>query len=311
MLAPARDGRRASFVQTQEAKASFMIRSKTAAALAAAGLLAIHPAAAHVIAGVRVFPVTLTFDDPGTADEVTLPQFVWQRDSGPENVYQWQWEWDKTITPNTAIIYNQGYDMLQAAGEKTRTGFENAVLTGKWQAYTNAEHEFVLSLGVSYEFNGGYATQNVDGDAYGGVSPTVYAGKGLGDLPIGVLRPLAITGELSYNISTRRLNSTLDNNGAPNSWEGGFSVQYSIPYLQSQVKDYALPNPSLTVPSGKEGFVSMLQARGRVLALRCRGGGGAIRPRRVRVRRRGYWAAVRRRPPGMPCPRHRSPACAG
>ncbi|MBN9507621.1 MAG: hypothetical protein J0I21_00750, partial [Alphaproteobacteria bacterium] len=227
--------------QTQEAKASFMMRSKTAAALAAAGLLAIHPAAAHVIAGVRVFPVTLTFDDPGTADEVTLPQFVWQRDSGPENVYQWQWEWDKTITPNTAIIYNQGYDMLQAAGEKTRTGFENAVLTGKWQAYTNAEHEFVVSLGVSYEFNGGYATQNVDGDAYGGVSPTIYAGKGLGDLPIGVLRPLAITGELSYNIATRRLNSTLDNNGAPNSWEGGFSVQYSIPYLQSQVKDYGLP----------------------------------------------------------------------
>jgi hypothetical protein len=226
----------------QEPKVLSMSRSNFATALVAVGLLAAHRAAAHVIAGVRVFPVTLTFDDPGTADEVTLPQFVWQRDSGPQNLYQWQWEWDKTITPNTALIYNQGYDMLQAAGMKTRTGFENALLTGKWQAYTNAEHEFVVSLGVIYEFNGNAATQNVGGDAYGGVAPTIYAGKGLGDLPIGALRPFAITGELSYVVSTRRLNSTLDNNGAPNSWAGGFAIQYSIPYLQSQVKDYGLPS---------------------------------------------------------------------
>jgi hypothetical protein len=84
-----------------------MSRSNFAAAVAAAGLLTAHPAAAHVIAGVRVFPVTLTFDDPGTADEATLPHFVWQRDSGPQGLYQWQWAWDRTITPNTALIDSQ------------------------------------------------------------------------------------------------------------------------------------------------------------------------------------------------------------
>ena len=54
-----------------------------AAALLGAALLVSHQAAAHAISGVRVFPVTLTMDDPGVADEATLPQAVWQRGPGP------------------------------------------------------------------------------------------------------------------------------------------------------------------------------------------------------------------------------------
>ncbi len=219
-----------------------MSRLKLAAALAVASVLGNHAAFAHVIAGVRVFPVTLTFDDPGTADEATLPQMVWQRDAGPQTTTQLQWEWDKTITPHTAIIYNQGYDWFHQSGSKTQGGFENVFITGKWQAFTNAEHEFVVSLGVIREFGGNQATQNIGGDAYGGTSPTAYFGKGLGDLPVGALRPLAVTGELSYNIPDRRLNSALDNSGNPNSLNGALSIQYSIPYLESQVKDHGLPD---------------------------------------------------------------------
>ena len=219
-----------------------MSRLKLAAALAAASVLGVHAAFAHVIVGARVFPVTLTFDDPGVADEATLPQLVWQRDAGPQNVYQFQWEFDKTITPTTALIYNHGYDWFQQSGSKTHNGFENVFITGKWQAYTNAEHEFVASLGVIYEFGGNQATQNIGGDAYGATSPTLYFGKGLGDLPIGYLRPLAISGEFSYNLPDRRLNSALDNNGNPGSVNGALSIQYSIPYLQTQVKDLGLPD---------------------------------------------------------------------
>jgi hypothetical protein len=198
-------------------------------------------AAAHVIAGDRVFPVTLTFDDPGVGDEFTLPQITWQRGAGPSDLTQFQWEYDKTITPTTALIYNHGYDILSQSGMKTRTGFENVVLTGKWQAYTNAAHEFVASVGLAYEFPGGYATQGIGGDAHGAVTPLAYFGKGLGDLPIGDFRPLALTGELGYSLADRKLNATGDNNGNPNSVEGSLSLQYSIPYLQSQVKNYGLP----------------------------------------------------------------------
>jgi len=212
-----------------------------AAALAGIAALAGQQAAAHAISGVRVFPVTLTFDDPGVADEATLPQIVYQPEPG-SRFTQFQWEYDKTITPNTALIYNQGYDILRAQGAKTRSGFENAVFTGKWQAWVVPDHEFLLSLGVQREFAGGSATQNVGGDTFGSTAPTGYFGKGLGDLPIGPLRPLAITGELSYVIPDRVLNLAGDNGGTPRSWAGTFSIQYSIPYLQSQIKDYGLPD---------------------------------------------------------------------
>jgi hypothetical protein len=214
------------------------------ATLALAGVLgcdaAFGPASAHVIAGVRVFPVTLTFDDPGVGDEVTLPQVVWQRSAGPTDDTQLQWEYDKRITPTTALIYNHGYDFLSSAGSKTQTGFENVFVTGKWQAITLPDSEFVFSFGVIREFSGGTATQRIGGDPYGSTAPTGYFGKGLGDLPIGALRPFAITGELSYVLPDRRLNIAADNNGNPASWQGALSLQYSLPYLQSQVKDIGL-----------------------------------------------------------------------
>jgi hypothetical protein len=219
------------------------IRLAGAIALACSAFVFIEPAAAvaHVVAGDRVFPVTLTFDDPGVGDEATLPQFVWQPGPG-QNDYQLQWEYDKTITRTTALIYNQGYDVLQQKGSRTHNGFENVALTGKWQAVTIPEHEFVLSVGLIREFSGSPSTVNIGGDRYGATSPTLYFGKGFGDLPIGVFRPLAITGELSYNIPDRRENAAAANNGSPLSWSGALSVQYSIPYLKSQVKDYGLPD---------------------------------------------------------------------
>ncbi len=221
----------------------FPVRKTIPALAAAAAALACPlPLAAHAIAGVRVFPVTLTLDDPGVADEATLPQIQWQRGAGPTEAAQVQYEFDKTITPATALILNNGYDWLHAKGDKVRTGFENVVLTGKWQAWVAPEHEFLLSLGVQHEFSGGAATQAIGGDAHGATAPTVYVGKGLGDLPIGMLRPLAVTGELSYAIPDVKLNAAADNNGSPTAWTGGLSLQYSIPYLQSQVKDLALPD---------------------------------------------------------------------
>jgi hypothetical protein len=185
--------------------------------------------------------VTLTMDDPGVADEASFPTFSWQRSAGPSNQYNLQWEFDKTITPTTALIYNQGYSWLQSSGAKTQTGFENAVITGKWQAYVNAEHEFLLSVGVQNELNGNQHTQSIGGDAYGSVSPTLYVGKGMGDLPISGLRPFALTGELAYAIPYRRLNAAGDNSGSPPIWNAGVSIQYSLSYLQSQVKDYGFP----------------------------------------------------------------------
>ena len=231
---------------------------------AAALLCGSAAASAHVVAGARVFTVTLTIDDPGVAEEVYLPAFTYLRNgaeggSGPSHDYDFGFEYDKTITPHTALIFNDGYDVQQTNGAKTQAGFENLFITGKWQAFTNAEHEFVASLGIIREF-GGTGTSHTGGDRYGSTAPTGYFGKGLGDLRIGLARPLAITGELSYIIADRELKQTGPsaqapstnsapftsgiaaqfNNGNNNSWSGGLTLQYSIPYLQSQVKDVGL-----------------------------------------------------------------------
>ncbi len=244
------------------------MRTMRLARLLATACLAVHavPACAHVVAGNRVFPVTLTIDDPGVSDEVSIPAFTYSRSgasggTGPGHAFDFGFEYDKTITDTTAIIFNTGYGIQQMNGSKTQAGFENLYVTGKWQAYTNAAHEFVASLGVIREI-GGTGTTHTGGDRYGSTAPTAYAGKGLGDLPIGFARPLAITGELSYVIADRKLKALPQqqaagpagsapfdsgiasqfNNGANNAWAGGFSVQYSLPYLQSQVKDVGLPS---------------------------------------------------------------------
>ncbi|MGI4942691.1 MAG: hypothetical protein ACRYHQ_19340 [Janthinobacterium lividum] len=236
------------------------------AALACACLPMLHafPARAHVVAGDRVFPVTLTIDDPGVSDEMSLPALTYSRSgadgrSGPGHEVDLGFEYDKTITSNTALIFNDGYDIQQMNGTKTQAGSENIYITGKWQAYTNAAHEFVVSLGIIREL-GGTGTTHTGGDRYGSTSPTGYFGKGLGDLPIGYARPLAVTGELSYTIADKELKSFTPlvttgasastpfdtgiagqfNNGNNNAWSGGLTLQYSLPYLQSQVKDVGL-----------------------------------------------------------------------
>ena len=242
-----------------------------AATVGCAGLLAVtFPARAHVIAGARVFPVTLTFDDPGVSDEISLPAFSYARGgadggTGPSHEFDLGFEYDKTITPNTALIFNDGYDVIQTNGSKTEAGFENIFITGKWQLYTNAPHEFVVSLGIIREL-GGSGTDHIGADHYGSTAPTGYFGKGFGDVPVPALRPFAVTGELSYTVVDKKLKAftppTSDlltgagggespasgiaaqfNNGNNNAWAGAVSLQYSIPYLQTQVHYFNLPHP--------------------------------------------------------------------
>jgi hypothetical protein len=139
------------------------------------------------------------------------------------------------------------------AHDKTRTGFESLVLFAKYRAYADEEHELLLSLGVVREF-GRSGTRHTGADEYGSTTPTVYWGKGLGDLPIGWMRPLALTGTFGFTVADRERKSSqrtdpvtgetsrVFNTGNSNRWVGGLSVQYSIPYLQEQGLDLHLPD---------------------------------------------------------------------
>src|SRR5207302_544031 len=79
--------------------------------------------------------------------------FIYQRsgaeeDAGPTHEFDFGFEYVKTITYNTAVIADWGWNVFRTSGAKTHTGFENLAITGKWQAYTDPQHEFVVSLGI-------------------------------------------------------------------------------------------------------------------------------------------------------------------
>jgi hypothetical protein len=225
--------------------------------LCAAGLLALPAGAlAHAVCGPRVFPVTLTMDDPGVSDELSLPTVTYQHSGqntgSPGDLTTVNLEYDKRITENFGVSFNDQWDHLASPNSASQQGWEDLLFTAKYQDCISPEHEFIMSVGVQQEI-GSSGDTNTFADKYGSTAPTVYFGKGMGDLPIGPLRALAVTGELSYAWADRSLKvssmtdpissnvTTATNNGNGNAWFGGISLQYSIPYLQSQVKDYGLP----------------------------------------------------------------------
>ncbi|NML31158.1 hypothetical protein [Paraburkholderia antibiotica] len=203
--------------------------------LGAFGLLAAAPCAyAHAIAGDRVFPSTLAVDDPGVGDEANF-QYGHQRvpgDSGDQSINTFSFEYDKLITPRLAISVDGAYVMQNNPGAR---GFDNFGIGLKYLLYVNEPHELMTSIGVDAEL-GGTGSRAI-ADNFSTISPTVYVGKGMGDLPdaLAYLRPLALTAEAGPALSTGA--------GQPNAFNYGFTVQYSLPYLQQHVHDAGLPQP--------------------------------------------------------------------
>src|ERR1700757_2904184 len=86
-------------------------------------------------------------------------------------------------------------------------------------------------------------------------APGFLFGKGLGDLhdSLKYLRPLSINGQLQVTIPSRRRTVTTsinedgdieqDTERHPTTIPFGFAIMYSIPYLQSFVKDVGLNAP--------------------------------------------------------------------
>src|SRR6185437_3501577 len=190
-------------------------------------------AQAHVVCGDRVFPTTLTMDDPGTGDEVSLPtlQFT-PTPGGQSNSYGF--EWDKSITEDLTLAVNDDY-ITQRGGGQNFAGWDNATLTLKDQHPCNKEpahEEFVWSVGLVRELPGTGSKQLSDAgliDTFGVTSPTFYFGKGMGNLKAQALRPFAITGEVSRDITDEQ---ALGSNG----WSYAGSLQYSMPYYNQNIK---------------------------------------------------------------------------
>jgi hypothetical protein len=216
-----------------------------ACSAALAFVLAIPPSSwAHGVAGQRFFPTTFAVDDPFISDEfsVLYNSIKMNDEAGGPRIQSSSLDvgYSKRIFPNFGIELDEGYQRFQAEGSGTVSGFDNLGVNVKYQFYTSAEHETILSFGVSDEI-GNTGNRKVS-DPFSTISPAFYFGKGFGDLfeSTSFLRPLAVTGVIGPNFPTQ---STTDDVKNPTTLTWAFTLQYSLMYLQSVVKDMGLGQP--------------------------------------------------------------------
>ena len=226
-----------------------------ALAAAAIAMIAAGSAAAHGFAGKRFFPATLATDDPFVADELSLPTIASQKmpgsgDDPATRETDFAIDVSKRVTENFGIGLGATYKVLQPDGGDTQRGFDNLAASAKYKFYQSDEHETILSVGVDADI-GGSGSKRVGAESFSTLTPSLFFGKGFGDLPEAMkfMRPFAVTGLVGAGIPTRSATTSISDEGDvsverhPHTLEWGFAIEYSLPYLQSFVKDVGLREP--------------------------------------------------------------------
>ena len=205
-------------------------------------------ACAHGVAGNRFFPATLATDDPFVADELSLPTLYQRRTRDAEGLQILRTsvsvDFSKRLTTNLGVGLGTTYRWLRPDDGRVQNGFDNSSANLKYQFYQDGEHETILSVGIDWEI-GGSGAKRINAESFGTITPRAFFGKGFGDLPdaIRYLRPLALTGSAGLAVPTRSSTTTFGMGGDPSTERHakivqlGFAVEYSLPYLQSFVRD--------------------------------------------------------------------------
>jgi hypothetical protein len=159
-------------------------------------------------------------------------------------------DYSKRIVPNFGLEFHEAYLHQRASDGSSANGWDNLGIGAKWQFLTNAPHELILSIGTDFDIGGTGAHQI--SDSFTTISPALFFGKGFGDLPasMGFFRPFAITGVIGPSFPMRSGNVSIDPDTGetivernPTTLNWAFSLQYSLMYLQSFVKDIGLGDP--------------------------------------------------------------------
>jgi hypothetical protein len=218
------------------------------------------PALPHAIVGDRVFPVTLAIDDPGVADEISLPTFTRFKNADGSIETDIAGEFDKRITENFGVSVAGTWTHVRPGGD----GFQNFEVGAKYLLYANAPHEFMLSTGVNVEL-GGTGAARVGAENFSTITPQIFFGKGFGDLPDNLmwLKPVALTGQIgvafpdpwkhtNVDIDTTSCDVTMTPSGIcgvdinvdhhPVNLNWGFTFQYSLPYLNAHIRQIDGPD---------------------------------------------------------------------
>ncbi|MGH7405656.1 MAG: hypothetical protein ACREJA_07250, partial [Candidatus Methylomirabilales bacterium] len=170
---------------------------------------------------------------------------------------EFELEIQKRLSPDLSIGFSGAYRTIKPTGghggehgheengheESTGTasGFSNPTFSLRYQFLRDAGRELAGTLALDIEA-GGIGAKRVESRSGTTLTPGVQLGKGFGDLPdwAAWLKPIAVTGSLGLNFL---LSDKQETEGTDKSVAWGTTIMYSIPYLQSFVKDIGIPWP--------------------------------------------------------------------
>lgn len=188
-----------------------------------------EPVLAHGIVGDRFFPATITVDDPFAADELALPTVtIFNHETDTDLDYS------KSIFPGFAVSIGAGYADVSPPGLAHAAGFENVSLTPAAEVFRSEPHEAIVTAGLIWQI-GGTGSGSV-AERFSTWTPELLFGKGFGDIPdsMALLRPFAVTGQIGFKIPGE--------SAEPTAVEWGGALEYSLLYLESNVRDVGLSN---------------------------------------------------------------------
>jgi hypothetical protein len=183
--------------------------------------------------GDRFFPSTLATTVPTPADFYNPPYFVKLPDTSTTpstREFDIPTTYSRLVTKDWSVFFTETFRVIESANMGTRSGFDNLVIGTQYQLYTNPEHQFVVTVGGTAAI-GGTGAPGI-ASSFSTLTPTVYIGKGFGDLPASAawLRPLTISATAAVAVPTE--SSTLTSLGAlniPRTDTGAFTSLTPLP----------------------------------------------------------------------------------
>lgn len=198
-------------------------------------LAALLPAAAeaHAIVGMRLFPATLSFDDPGVAAELPLVFSSINTGNGVQDTFSTAYA--QLLTKKFGLVVSGNYQQLVPQIGPSQSGWDNFTVAAAYQIYKSDAAESIGMLQLA-DTLGGTGSRAI-GTPYSTYTPEFAFGQGFGFLPykLRYLQPFALTGAVSESFPT--------NSAAPRTFNWALSFQYSIPYLQNFVKYVGIKAP--------------------------------------------------------------------
>src|ERR1700680_3535785 len=128
--------------------------------------------------GDRYFPSALATAVPPAADFYNPPYFVRLPDTATTpttHEIDIPTTYSRLVTRDLGVFFTETFRILEDANRGTRTGFEDFVIGAQYQLYTNAEHQFVFTVGGTAAIGGTGSSSQV-ASSFSTLTPTIYIG---------------------------------------------------------------------------------------------------------------------------------------